>query len=42
MSDVMADDDTGQRQMLQLDARRREMLELMGVRLWWPEPKAVP
>ncbi len=28
-----------QRAVLQLDARRREMLELMGVRLWWPEPK---
>ncbi|MGR4868745.1 uracil-DNA glycosylase [Variovorax sp. LARHSF232] len=29
-----------QRAVLQLDARRREMLELMGVRLWWPEAKA--
>lgn len=34
--------DNDQRAVLQLDARRREMLELMGVRLWWPEPKAQP
>ena len=47
MSDAVADDDIDDiddsaqaREVLQLDARRREMLELMGVRLWWPEPKA--
>lgn len=41
MSELVVDDSTddSQRAMLQLDARRREMLELMGVRLWWPEPK---
>lgn len=40
MSELVADDtDNPQRTMLQLDARRREMLELMGVRLWWPEAK---
>lgn len=40
--DVVEDDiDSAEaRPILQLDARRREMLELMGVRLWWPEPKA--
>jgi len=27
------------RPLLQLDARRREMLDLMGVKIWWPEPK---
>lgn len=43
MSDLVADEaDNSQRTMLQLDARRREMLELMGVRLWWPEAKAQP
>lgn len=43
MSDTVMNDDQAegaQRDVLQLDARRREMLELMGVRLWWPEPKA--
>ncbi|MBS0452884.1 MAG: uracil-DNA glycosylase [Proteobacteria bacterium] len=35
-------DNDQQRAVLQLDARRREMLELMGVRLWWPEAKAQP
>lgn len=41
MSERVADEiDSAERAMLQLDARRREMLELMGVRLWWPEPKA--
>ncbi|SFM33838.1 hypothetical protein [Variovorax sp. OV329] len=46
MNDAVADDDIDDsaqaREVLQLDARRREMLELMGVRLWWPEPKAAP
>lgn len=35
-------DMTEERELLQLDTRRREMLELMGVRLWWPEAKAQP
>ena len=43
MSELVADEtDSPERDLLQLDARRREMLELMGVRLWWPEPKAQP
>ena len=39
--DVVEDDIDGAsaRTVLQLDARRREMLELMGVRLWWPQPQ---
>jgi uracil-DNA glycosylase len=46
MSETVAEETEAQQQqhqhraVLQLDARRREMLELMGVRLWWPEPKA--
>ena len=43
MSELVADEsESNQRNVLQLDARRREMLELMGVRLWWPEAKAQP
>ena len=42
MSETVAEKDEAKqpRAVLQLDTRRREMLELMGVRLWWPEPKA--